>query len=645
MSGSTPFPKANERLIGLRSARNRYAVCMKKQRRFRVCSLCLFLALLVVSIPARTHAETSPPRHSFGIAGRQFLLDGKPFQIISGSIHYARMPRAEWRDRFRKARAMGLNTISTYVFWNVHEPRPGIFDFSGQNDIAEYIREAQQAGLYVILRPGPYVCAEWDLGGYPSWLLKDRSMILRSSDPRYMAAVREWFQHLGRIIHPLLLQNGGPILAIHVENEYGSFGGDHQYMRAMEDLLKQNGMDAPMLYTADGAEELSRGTLPELPAVVNFGTGEARKSFAALERFRPNGPRMSGEYWDGWFDHWGEAHHVTNGAEEAGELKWMLSHGDSVNLYMFDGGTSFGWMNGANSNGSNYQPDTTSYDYDAPIDESGNPRKKYFLFRDVIESVTSRKLPPVPPAISRESFAIAPRMESASLWQNLPAAVRSPHLLTMEDLGQAYGYILYRTSLEADGAAKLVIDGLHDYAQVYIDHTLIGTLDRRLGQSQLTLPARKSSSTLDILVENSGRVNFTKVLRGEQKGIVGSVTIDGKQPQSWEIYSLAIMRPSAMHFLPKPCIGPCFFRAVMEVPAPADTDLDTRQMHKGEVWINDRPLGRFWSIGPQFALFTPGSWLQKGKNRLVFFDLQSDGYDAIHSVTEPIFEVSAAGGN
>ena len=590
---------------------------------------------------ARMSAQSASSHHTFRVAGRQFLLDGKPFQIISGSMHYTRIPRTQWRDRFRKARAMGLNTISSYVFWDVHEPRPGVFDFSGQNDLAEYIREAQKAGLYVILRPGPYVCAEWDLGGYPSWLLKDHSLVLRSTDPKYMAAVRVWFQHLGKIIHPLLLQNGGPILAIQVENEYGSFGDDHQYMREMEAMLKQTGMNAPVLYTADGSEELSRGTLPDLPAVVNFGTGEAKTSFAALERFRPNEPHMSGEYWDGWFDHWGEKHHVANGAEEAAELKWMLSQGYSVNLYMFDGGTSFGWMNGANSNGSNYQPDTTSYDYDAPINESGNPRKKYFLFRHVIQSVTGRSLPPVPPNISRKSFSIVSQMESASLWKNLPVPVHSDHLLTMEDLGQSYGYILYRTELKAGGGDELMIDGLHDYAQVYINQTYVGTLDRRLNQSKLPLPARNSPSTLDILVENSGRVNFTVVLRGERKGIVGSVTIGNKQPKMWEIYSLPMMDNSNLHFLPQPCLGPCFFRATMMVTKPADTYLDARQMQKGEVWINDRPLGRFWFIGPQFALFTPGSWLHRGDNSIVFFDLKSDGHDAIRSVTEPIFGAEA----
>jgi len=581
-------------------------------------------------------------KHTLQVSGQQFLLDGKPFQIISGSMHYTRIPRADWRDRFRKARAMGLNTITTYVFWNVHEPQPGVFDFSGQNDLAEYIREAQQEGLYVILRPGPYVCAEWELGGYPSWLLKDPSLQLRGQNPNYKAAVEAWLGRLGKVVQPLLLQNGGPIIAVQVENEYGSFGDDHAYMRWMEATLKKSGMNADVMFTADGPEQLSKGTLPDLPAVVNFGTGDAEKAFAALKQFRPDEPHMSGEYWAGWFDHWGEKHHETNGAQEAAELKWMLSRGYSVNMYMFDGGTSFGWMNGANSDGKNYQPDTTSYDYDAPVDESGNPRHKYFLFRDVIASVTGKKLPAVPPATQRVTYPIARAMESASLWRNLPDPVRSKTLLTMEDLGQSYGYILYRTGLDAGDGGVLQIDGLHDYAQIYVDQRLVGTLDRRLGQTQLTLPVLKAAGTLDILVENSGRVNFTQVIRGERKGILGSVSVGGKQPREWEIYSLPMKDLSGLRFLQEPCEGPCFFRAQMKVVDPADTYLNTRQMNKGEVWVNGQALGRFWSIGPQYALYTPASWLHRGENDVIFFELKSEGKDVMTSVKEPIFGITTS---
>ncbi len=585
--------------------------------------------------PAQTPATPAAP-HSFTVSGHQFLLDGKPYQIISGSMHYTRIPRAYWRDRFRMARAMGLNTITTYVFWNVHEPRPGVFDFSGQNDVAKYIREAQQEGLHVILRPGPYVCAEWDLGGFPSWLLKDRSLVLRSQDPKYLAAVERWFTRLGKEIHPLLLQNGGPIIAIQVENEYGSFGNDHAYMEAVKDMLLKSGMDAPVLYTADGPEEIPNGSLPELPAVINFGTGEAESSFAILHRLRPGGPSMSGEYWAGWFDHWGETHHVTDGKREAAELEWMLKRGYSVSLYMFHGGTSFGWMNGANSNGQNYQPDTTSYDYDAPLDEHGAPRAKFFLFRDAIARTTGLTPPPIPPAIPTRSFPISAKLESASLWSNLPAPVVSSQILTMEDLGQSYGYILYRTELKLAQSGELEIDGLHDYAQVYIDRKLVGTLDRRLGTSHLALPPIDHDSTLDILVENSGRVNFTKVIRGERQGITGSVTIAGHEPNLWQIFTLPMNNVNSLAFTAKPCNGPCFYRAQFTAPSPADTFLNTSAIHKGFVWINGRPLGRFWDIGPQFSLYLPGPWIKKGTNQIVFFDLQPSANESIKTETAPI---------
>ena len=603
-------------------------------------SVSLLIALLAAAFCAA--GQSAPATHTFTVAGKRFQLDGQPYQILSGEMHYPRVPRAYWRDRFRKARAMGLNTITTYVFWNLHEPRPGVYDFSGQNDIAEYIREAQQEGLNVILRPGPYVCAEWELGGYPSWLLKDHSLVLRSQDPKYTAAVQRWFTRLATEITPLLLRHGGPIIAVQVENEYGSFGDDHAYMQSLKKLLQQTGMAPDLLYTADGPEQIPNGSLPELPAVINFGTGEAKNSFAVLDSLRPDGPHMSGEYWAGWFDHWGEKHHETNGRKEADELEWMLSQGYSVSMYMFHGGTSFGWMNGANSNGTNYEPDTTSYDYDAPLDEQGTPRSKYFLFRDAIARVTGHPAPAVPPALPLKTFEIASSSESASLWRNLPPPLESPTLLTMEDLDQSYGYVLYRTRLEARHGGELVLDGLHDYAQVYLDQKLIGSVDRRLGASKLTMPQSTHAATLDILIENSGRVNFTNVIRGERKGITGKVTIGGMEPKHWQIYSLPMDDTGRLKFTSDPCEGPCFHRTRLTASEPADTYIDTSEVHKGEVWVNQRPLGRFWSIGPQHALYLPAPWLKQGSNEIVFFDLLSDSSDSLKTSDKPVFDRALA---
>jgi len=596
----------------------------------------------VILCAAAAYGQPAPARHTFTVSGKRFQLDGQPYQIISGEMHYPRVPRAYWRDRFRKARAMGLNTITTYVFWNLHEPRPGVYDFSGQNDIAEYIREAQEEGLNVILRPGPYVCAEWELGGYPSWLLKDRSLVLRSQDAKYTAAVERWFARLAKEITPLLLRNGGPIIAVQVENEYGSFGNDHAYMEALKTLLQKTGMAPDLLYTADGPEQIPNGSLPKLPAVINFGTGEAKHSFAILDTLRPDGPQMSGEYWAGWFDHWGEKHHETDGGKEAAELEWMLSQGFSISMYMFHGGTSFGWMNGANSNGNNYEPDTTSYDYDAPLDEQGTPRRKYFLFRDVIATVTGHAASPVPAAIPVKTFEIAAGNESASLWRNLPKPIESDTPLAMEDMDQSYGYVLYRTRLEPGQGGELVLDGLHDYAQVYVDQKLAGTLDRRLGTSKLTLVPANHAATLDILVENTGRVNFTEVIRGERKGLTGKVTLGGKEPGHWQIFSLPMDNLARLQFTSEPCEGPCFHRAQLTAPEPADTYVDTTEVHKGIMWVNQQPLGRFWSIGPQHALYLPAPWLKQGANEVIFFDLLSDSSDEIKTSAKPIFDRALA---
>src|ERR1700690_790876 len=394
---------------------------------------------------------------SLRVEGDQFVLDGRPFQIISGEMHYPRIPREYWRDRLRKARAMGLNTISTYVFWNLHEPKAGTFDFSGQLDVAEFMREAQQEGLHVILRVGPYVCSEWDLGGYPAWLLTDPRMELRSNQENFLLPARDWLMRLGQELAPLQITRGGPIIAVQVENEYGSFGDDSVYMGKIRDFITEAGFSGAMLYTADGPEELPRGTLQGLPVVVNFGPGEAQSAFAALRKFRPTGPMMSGEYWDGWFDHWGEKHNVTDGKQQADELEWMLAKGYSVNLYMFEGGTSFGFMAGANFEKS-YEPDTTSYDYDAPLDEAGQPTPKFFAFRDVIQRhLHGAALPSLPPQIPAIEIPAIQLNESASLWASVGQPIQSERPITMEAAGQAYGYILYRARVSGPAKAELAV--------------------------------------------------------------------------------------------------------------------------------------------------------------------------------------------
>jgi beta-galactosidase len=575
--------------------------------------------------------------HTFAVADGKFTLDGKPFQVISGEMHYPRIPRAYWRDRFRMAKAMGLNTITTYVFWNLHETKPGVYDFSGNNDVAEFIREAQQEGLYVILRPGPYVCAEWEWGGYPAWLLKDHEIAVRTTDPKFMQASALWLARLGRELAPLQVGNGGPIILTQVENEYGSFDHDRAYMEQVHAMLVDAGFTKSQLYTADGPEQVPDGSLPDLPVGINFGgekEGDAQKAFATLKKFRPNGPFINSEYWAGWFDHWGGKHAHTNTEAQLANFKWMLEQGYSVSIYMFHGGTSFGWMNGANSNGKNYEPDVTSYDYDSALDESGRPTPKYFAMRDVIAKATGKAPPPVPQVSAAITVPETALPETASLWDNLPLAISSDKVQTMEDIGQAYGWILYRTHLKADASGELVLDQLHSYAQVYVNKKLVGTIDRRLDQSRTPLEA-KAGAQLDILVENTARVNFGRAIGGERAGITKQVTLAGKPLLGWEIYPLTMTHTDKLPFAKKSCEGPCFYRGSFNLANTADTFLDAGTFTKGELWLNGLALGRIWNIGPQRTLYAPAPFLKQGRNDVIVFDAQGKTGGTLRGLDKP----------
>ncbi|MGD0732592.1 MAG: beta-galactosidase family protein [Terracidiphilus sp.] len=588
-----------------------------------IAAVCAVLAIVFTAGAAYAQDPAAHTAHVLRANGDHFELDGKPFQIISGAIHYARVPRAYWRDRLRKARAMGLNTVETYVFWNFHETSPGVYDFSGEKDVAEFIREAQQEGLFVILRPGPYVCAEWDFGGLPPWLLREPGMVVRSSNPAFMADATRWMHRLGQELAPLQSAYGGPIIAVQVENEYVSFGTDSAYMHGVKQMLLDSGFDKAMLYTADGPEQVNRSLLPELPAAINFGGlfTSSEKAFGELAKERPHGPKMNGEFWDGWFDHWGEKHHTTSAAGDVANYKWMLDKGYSVNLYMFHGGTSFGWMNGANIDQGKYGPTVTSYDYDVPVSESGELKPKFYLFRDAIREVTG-KTPPAPPEpLPVKAFAPVKLESAVSIWDTLPKPVESKEILSMEDVGQSYGYILYRTTIGTAQSADLHIEELHSYAQVYLDGVLAGTLDRRLDQSTLPIHATHDNTRLDILVENSGRVNFGHSFPNERAGITHRVTLGDAVLTGWKIYPLPIDKVSSYRYKQHPCSGACFYQASFDVDEPADTFVDARELSKGVVWINGQPLGRFWSIGPQRTLYLPAPWLKKGRNEIVVFDL------------------------
>jgi len=589
-------------------------------------------------IPAASlsHAEASvgagpdeSPQTGFTIGESSFLLNGRPFQIRSGEMHAARIPREYWRHRLQMVRAMGCNTVCAYLFWNQHEPRPGQFDFSGQADVAEYCRLAQEAGLWVILRPGPYSCAEWDLGGLPWWLLQTPDIQLRTRDARYLEAAQRYLLRVGQELAPLQITQGGPILMVQVENEYGSYGSDREYIAALRDTLRQAGFDVP-LFTCDGPAQLKNDTLPNLFCVVNFGS-DPENAFKALRSVRPSGPLMCGEYYPGWFDSWGRSHHTGDPQKVVRDLAFMLEHDASFSIYMVHGGTSFGFSSGANS--PPFLPQSTSYDYDAPIDEAGRTNAKFEAIRELFRRhLLPGEVLPEPPAPN--PVIVLPEIhltEWSGLLDHLPSGQRDDRPRPMEMYGQAHGCILYRTELQSGPAAVLHIVEPHDYAQIYLDGRRLAVLDRRARGNRVNLPPREHAVPLDILVAAMGRVNFGPDLH-DRKGITERVElVQGEatvELTGWETRCLPLDAEhlAKLRFQPGPCPRgvPLFYSGSFEVDRVGDTFLDMRGWSKGVVWVNGHNLGRYWNIGPQQTLYLPGCWLNPGRNDLLVLDLFGD---------------------
>ncbi len=595
----------------------------------------LILALLLFA----SALGAAQAAHTFGWKGEDFLLDGKPFVIRGGEMHFSRIPRAHWRSRLRMMKAMGLNTVGTYLFWNLHEPRPGEFDFSGQNDIATFVRTAQEEGLWVILRPGPYACAEWEFGGFPSWLLKTPDLRIRTSDPRYVAAATRYLGEVGRQLAPLQVAHGGPIVMVQVENEYGSFGSDHGYMGSIRDALRAGGFDG-LLYTADGPtpQMLDGGTLPDVLSVVNFGSNPAG-SFAEFAKFRGNVPRMAGEYYPGWFDHWGDKHHTGNVDNILKDIGWMLERDVSFSLYMFHGGTTFGFMNGANySDREPYQPDTSSYDYGAPLDEAGRPTPAYHALRALIGThlkpgETLPDVPPSPPMIAIPRLRLA---ESAPLASLLADPVRAVRPLTMEELDQSYGFVWYRTRVPK-AKATLEAGDVRDMALLYQAGKPLGKMDRRLDQRSIEIDVI-ADGPLDVLVENMGRINYGERLMDERKGLLGPVRFDGKPLLDWEMHRLPLDDLSKLEFSAGRAQAPAFHRGSFELSKLGDSYIDLRGWGRGHVWVNGHHLGRYWRIGPQQTLLVPAEWLQRGRNEIVVLELEGTGGDSVQGLTDPVFD-------
>jgi beta-galactosidase len=606
--------------------------------------LLLFTFALLHVLSAEAAAQTR--QHSFEVVGDHFELDHKPFQIISGEIHYARIPREYWRQRMEMAKAMGLNTIATYVFWNVHEPRPGLYNFSGDADLAAFLKLAQEEHLYVLLRAGPYSCAEWEFGGFPAWLLKDPRMskALRANDPAFLVPAERWMKRLGQEVAKYQIGYGGPIIATQIENEYGNFSNDPAYMARMKEIFVEAGFNESILYTVDPSKAIGKGEIDGVLAGVNFGTGRAKAALDVLAAYRPGQPLFASEYWPGWFDLWGHPHETRPIGPQLEDLNYVLSHHESLNIYMFHGGTSFGMMAGASRSTGRYRGNVTSYDYDAPLDEAGHPTAKFFAYRDVILNVTGEKqlpLPPTPKVIPIPKFEVRP---AALLWDVLPTPVSNPGPLTMEQLDQSYGYVLYRKrSTGAVNSQRLELDHPYDYAQVYIDGRLVGTLDRHFEQNSLELNTT-GSAVLDILVENTGRLNSTAAMRDERKGIRGA-RLGDREITDWQMYSLPMENPEALVANSQKAgelqgsDAPHFSVGSFELAETGDSFLDVRALGKGLLWINGHALGRFWDIGPQDTLYVPGPWLKKGRNEVIVFDLKpGHGAVTLSGLTSPILD-------
>ncbi|TDH21295.1 beta-galactosidase [Segetibacter sp. 3557_3] len=600
----------------------------------------VLFAVLCICI-LQVAAQKAPGK--FELGDSVFLLNGQPFQMISGEMHYPRIPRAAWKQRMQMAKAMGLNTIGTYVFWNAHEPQKGKYDFSGNNDIAAFVKAASDEGLYVILRPSPYVCAEWEFGGYPYWLQNEEGLVVRSKEPKYLQAYRNYIMAVGKQLAPLQINHGGNILMVQIENEYGSYGSDKEYLDINRKMFIEAGFDG-LLYTCDPANDVAKGHLPGLLPAVNGIDKPSQVKKIVQENFNGKGPYYIAEWYPAWFDWWGTKHHTVPAEKYAPALETVLANGISINMYMFHGGTTRDFMNGANYNDRNpYEPQISSYDYDAPLDEAGNATDKFLKFREVISKhlPSGQVLPPVPAA--KPLIAIpAVNFESVtSVFDLLPAPKTSLKPLTFEKLNQAYGFVLYRTTLPGGKKGKLQVTDIRDYGIVFVNGKRVGILDRRTKKDNLELDLPAGNVTLDILVENLGRINFGPYLLKNTKGITEKVSFGGTELTGWQMFSLPFSRVDNIKTSKStPATDvPVVRKGSFTINKTGDTYLDMREWGKGVVWVNGHNLGRYWEVGPQQTVYLPAEWLKTGKNEVVVFELLKPSQTVLTGIEKPILDM------
>lgn len=558
----------------------------------------------------------------FEIKENNFWLDGKPLKIISGAVHYFRNLPDTWDDIFEKLVALGCNCVETYCVWNMHEKHPDEYDFSGILDVKRFLQKAKEHGLLAIVRPGPYICAEWEFGGLPWWLQNISDMEIRCCNKAYMDRFSSYLSRLFDEIRPMLFTNGGNVIMMQIENEYGYYGDDKEYLQKLVGIYRENGIDVP-LFTSDGTKrtEILDGCVDGCLSTLNFGS-KVEENFRAHDELFPNSPKMCMEMWDGWFDAWGDdRHHVTSAEDYAKTVDDMLARG-SLNMYMFIGGTNFGFTSGANHY-EKFAPDVTSYDYDALLTESGDVTPKYLAVREVIKKHSQKELPPIPQDRKKHAFGGFSCSATASLFDNLHTLSKPVHTdvpMPMEYYGEGYGYILYETTLNRDyDNAVLSFQEIGDRAQVFVNRKLVSTLYVNDDEYKCVISA-KAGDVLSVLVENMGRTNFgPKMMR--KKGLVGRVLLDGKIHFGWDAYTLPMSNLDSLDFDNVTDGKTCsFYKFDFDISEPQDTFLKTDGFEKGFVTINGFNLGRYWEIGPQKTLFVPASLLKKGRNTLVVFD-------------------------